>query len=147
MPGFDLEILIRATPSRVYQHLARPENFIGLQPLLTVISPVSELQRAGQTVRAFETVETFRLGGWPIYHNRIQVEFTLTQADEQLDAQVKSFPNVRLHSCYRLQPESEVTRLQQHVEIQSPWFARGFVMAEAQRVQRITLANLKARLE
>jgi hypothetical protein len=148
MPSFQIPITINADLKTIYAHLARPENFIGLQPLLTSISPVREWTRAdGKTVRSYQTVETFRWLGLPIYNNRINVDLAQTRPDEQLDAYVKSFPNLSLHAAYLFAPAPGGTLLTLTIDIEVAKILQKAVMAEALRVQKITLANLKSRME
>ncbi len=82
----------------VYAHLAQPRNLIGLQPLLTFMSPIRELALSGQQGYAYETVETFRLGRIPVYHNRIRVQTILTEPDRHIDSIVYSVPMLTIQA-------------------------------------------------
>jgi hypothetical protein len=138
---------IRRPVSVVYDHLAQPANFIGLQPLLTSISPVEEIQVEGKRGCCYETVETFRIGSLSVLHNRIRVQTVLTEPDVQIDSMVRSQPGIRLDVRYRFISRGEGTDLAEQMRITTPAWVGGYVVRTARQVQEQTLANLKHRLE
>lgn len=148
MQSFTLEKDLPQPVPVVYEHLALPKNYIGLQPLLTRLSPVTEWMRDdGKIVHSYETVETFRWLGLPIFNNRIKVDLVESEKNKTLEAFVKSIPNLSLHSTYHFESNGSGTYLSQHVEINVHHWIEKPVMKEALRVQKILLTNLKARLE
>ncbi len=145
---FTLVVHIHRPPPLVYAHLTHPPNFIGLQPLLTAMSPVQPVRVAETPGVAYETVETFRLGPLPLLRNRIRVRTLFTQPNHRLDTLVHSWPGIRLEVVYTLTPvDADHTTLTEDVDVHvAPWLA-GYVVDTAKRVQRQTLDNLKRRLE
>jgi ligand-binding SRPBCC domain-containing protein len=145
--SFELKITIDRPVPVVYAHLANPTNFLGLQPLLTSMSPIQETIVDGRRVCRYETVEAFRVGGIPLLRNRIQVETTLTEVDRRIDTRVRSFPNIALQVYYDFVAEGQRTLLAERMEITVARWLAGYVVRQAMQVQQQTLANLKARLE
>jgi hypothetical protein len=131
--------------SLVYAHLANPANLLGLQPLLTSMSPIRETTIDGCRAFTYETVETFRLCGIPLIHNRIQVQTILTTPDQRMDSHVRSAPNLTLAVSYDFAAKDRRTWLTERMTITVAWWLMGFVVQQATRVQQQTLANLKAR--
>jgi hypothetical protein len=138
---------IRRPVSLVYRHLAQPESFIGLQPLLTSISSIQEIRIDGKCGYHYETVETFRIGSLPVLQNRIHVQTVLTGPDRQIDSVVHSWPNIRLDVHYQFTALGEETDLVEQMLISAPAWVAPYVVRTARRVQEQTLANLKHRLE
>jgi hypothetical protein len=143
----EFSVHIRRPASVVYRHLAQPENFIGLQPLLTSIASVQEIHVDRRPGCRYETVETFRIGSLPVLNNRIRVQTVLTQPDLQIDSVVHSQPNIRLDVRYRFTSLDEETDLVEQMLVSAPAWVRGYVIRTARQVQEQTLANLKRRLE
>ncbi|MCL4529645.1 MAG: hypothetical protein M1282_09535 [Chloroflexi bacterium] len=88
----EFTVQIQRPVSVVYAHLAQPRNFIGLQPLLSSISSVEEFSINNKRGCKYETVEDFRVGSIPVFHNRIHVQTVLTEPDQQIDSIVYSKP-------------------------------------------------------
>lgn len=131
----------------VYQHLAEPANFLGLQPLLVQMTPVTRGSAGGRPLLAYETVEAFRLGGVTLAHNRIAVRTLLTRPPHRLDSIVTGAAGLVMLATYELAEAAGATLLRERIAIHlHPALRRG-VLAFARRVQRTTLARLKTRLE
>jgi hypothetical protein len=133
--------------AEVYAHLANPQNFLGLQPLLIDMSPISATVENGLNVRSYETVEAFRIGERVVYRNRIRVKLTLTHPPEQIDTLVYSPGGVTLNVQYLFAPENDDTRLTEIMEVQMPRLLAGFVVHQATQAQNTVMQRLKARLE
>jgi hypothetical protein len=133
--------------SVVYDHLAHPQNFLGLQPLLIDMSPIRAAIEDGLPVRSYETVEAFRLGGRVVYRNRIRVKMTLTRPPEQINTLVHSPGGVTLNVQYLFTPENDGTRLTEIMEVRMPFLLASFVVSQATQAQTAVLERLKARLE
>jgi len=130
-----------------YAHLAQPANFIGLQPLLSSISPIQEFSVENKHGYKYETVETFRIGPVPVFNNRIRVETILTEPEMQIDSIVHSQPNIRLDVHYQFAALDGETNLIEQMLISVPAWLSNYVIRTAGQVQEQTLANLKRRLE
>jgi len=145
--NLEFTVHIRCPVSVVYGHLAQPANFIGLQPLLSSISPVHEFSLNNKHGYQYETVETFRIGPMPVLHNRIFVRTILTEPEQQIDSVVRSKPNIRLDVHYQFTPLDDETHLVEQMRISVPVWLSNYVIRTARQVQEQTLANLKHRLE
>jgi hypothetical protein len=143
----EFTVHIRRPVSVVYCHLAQPTNLIGLQPLLSSISSVQEIQVDHRYGYQYETVETFRIGAIPVLNNRIHVQTVLTEPDRQIDSIVYSKPNIRLDVRYQFTSLGAETDLVEQMLISVPAWVSHYVVRTAQQVQQQTLANLKHRLE
>lgn len=144
---FVLMTTLGRPPLQVWDHLSRPENYLGLQVLLTEISPVTEaFSASGKPERRYTTVETFRWLGLPLYRNRIAVALELTDPGRRLVSRVRSAPNLTLEADYRFDPAGAGCRLTLGVTITVAGWLSGWVTAEARRVQGLVLERLKERL-
>jgi len=123
----------------MYEYLAKPENPVGLQPLLTAVEVLEETVDAdGIATCLFHNVETFRIGNLPVYNNRKQVTGKRTKPFEQMEYFVKSFPNIRIHFLCLFQEGNATTRLTQKVRIlQVNLLSESFVFKEVLRVQKL----------
>jgi hypothetical protein len=142
---FDVDI--NCPVADVFSHLSNPRNFLGLQPLLIDMSAIIETMEDGALVRRYTTTEEFRFLGFLRYLNRIDVSLRLTNPPARMDAHVDSPGNVTLDVEYHFSARENGTHLREIVHIQSPHWATRFVISEATKAQRETLARLKARLE
>lgn len=143
----EFTVFIQRPVADVYDHLAHPQNFLGLQPLLIEMSPVQESRVHDRVVRAYETVEAFRLFGRIVYRNRIRVQTTLTDPPVRLDTQVHSPGGVTLDVEYHLAAQGAGTHLTEIMHLAMSRVVAGFVVSQATQAQRAVLARLKARLE
>lgn len=150
MRTFELNIFIECTRDKVYDHLSQPINMIGLQPLLTEMDVLEEKKDThGIILRSFQTVETFRWLGLPIFRNRILSVIHLTKPKELLEFHVYSRPNIEIIFKYSLQEFSDKrTQITQTVHfIKVNKLLENFVVRQANLAQRALLSNLKVRLE
>lgn len=150
MKTFELNIFIESTRDKVYDHLSLPINMIGLQPLLTEMDVLDERRdENGVTLRPFETVETFRWLGLPIYKNRILSIIHLTKPKEALEFHVYSNPNIEIVFIYSLKElndkRTQITQTVQFVKVNK--LLENFVIRQANQAQRALLSNLKVRLD
>jgi len=149
MRHFKQETFINRPCKDVYEHLAEPGSFLGLQPLLTSLDTLPE-QRGEQGIllRPFYTVETFRWLGIPIINNRIHSTAHLVDPYKNLKYVTLSNPGIELEFNYTFEDKEGNTHLTQTVDILkvSP-LLESFVYREMVKAQRAILANLKSRLE
>lgn len=143
----EFTIHIRRPVSVVYNHLAQPSNFIGLQPLLSSISSIQEIDVNSKRGYRYETIETFRIGPIPVLNNRIRVQTVLTEPNRQIDSVVQSKPKIRLDVHYQFTALADETNLVEQMLISVPAWVSGYVVRTARQAQEQTLANLKRRLE
>jgi hypothetical protein len=145
--SFELAVRIARPVAVVFNHLAEPANFLGLQPLLVEMAPVSRCIVHGRPLLSYETVEAFRLGGLTIAHNRIAVRTLLTQEPCRIDNFVTGAAGLTMLATYQLAERDSATLLTERVAVHIHPLLLPGVLATAERVQRTTLARLKARLE
>lgn len=145
--SFELSEWIAQPAAEVYKHLADPTNILGLQPLLVEMTPVTQSTVRGRPLLAYETVEAFRLGGLTLAHNRIAVRTLLTQEPCRIDNFVTGAASLTMLATYQLAACNGATLLTERVAVRIHPLLLPGVLATAERVQRTTLARLKARLE
>jgi hypothetical protein len=123
---------------------------IGLQPLLTEMDVLEEKKSTnGVILRSFQTVETFRWLGLPIFRNRILSVIHLTKPKELLEFHVYSQPNIEIIFKYSLQEfndkRTQITQTVHFIKVNK--LLENFVVRQANLAQRALLSNLKVRLE
>ncbi|HVU13797.1 MAG TPA: SRPBCC family protein [Phototrophicaceae bacterium] len=139
---------IHAPAEDIYAHLADPNHYIGLSPLITAVSDVEQsVDAQGLTVYHYRSVEQFRFFGWLRYDNRLRVTMTLTRPNQQLVSDVDSPLNVHVRFTVDLEPGDGGTWLTETVSAQMPAIVRGYVVREAKWVQEERARILKARME
>ena len=132
--------------SLIYDHLADPRNFIGLQPLLVSISEVQETQQCSLRCLSYETVEEFIFLGFIKYHNHIRVNLQLTDPGKRMDAFVISPGAVKLHVEYHFQTNEHGSTLNEIFHVEAPGLMMGFVTQQAAQAQTTVLDRLQKRL-
>lgn len=150
MRAFELNIFIECTRDKVYDHLSQPINMIGIQPLLTEMDVLEEEEnRDGVILRSFQTVETFRWLGLPIFRNRTLSVIHLTKPKEVLGIHVYRKPNIEIIFKYSFREfndkRTQITQTAQFIKLHK--ILEHFVVNQANQVQRALLSNLKVRLE
>ena len=118
--------------------------FFSLQPLLTLISSVQGIYVRDKRGYQYETVKTFRMGSIPMFNNRIRVQTTLAERDQQIDSVVHSQPNIRLDVGYQFTAINDEPELVERMQISVPVLLSG---SNRTTGTAATLANLKDRLE
>ncbi len=145
---FAQRFFIAAPAERIYDHLAEPQNYVGLSPLVV---EVRDLQTSrdpqGYEVQRYVSVERFNFLGFIRYDNLIRVTTTLTQPPAQLISEVDSPGWVHMQFIFDLQPDAEGTWIEETVTARMPLPLRGFVVSEATRVQQALARILTTRME
>ena len=145
---FAQRYFIAAPAERIYDHLAQPENYVGLSPLVVAVRDVqTSRDPQGREVQRYLSVERFHFLGFIRYDNLIRVTTTLTQPPAQLISDVDSPMWVRVRFVFDLQPDAEGTWIDETVTAQALLPLLGFVVAEAKRVQVARVQILKTRME
>lgn len=147
--SFEESVSISSPSSQVYAFLSEPKQFLGLQPFLTGCEIVSQKldAQAGKAEYEVIFIERFKLLGPLGYDNRIRALMKTDTKQQHTTVEVRSFPNIRLHSDYRLSEQAGKTQVTEIVRISSPEIMASFVGKMAQAAHRKLLANLKARCE
>lgn len=149
MPTYklDFQTQINIPQQVVYEHLKDPQNFVGLQPLLTHVESVKYEEQHGKQSVSYDTVEAFRWMGIVLYRNRIHVQTIFTNPPYEFETIVHSFPNITLNAKYLFTPQNGETLIKETIQIQThAWLAK-FVLTQATQAQTTLLSNLKHRLE
>ncbi len=134
---FAQRFFIAAPAERIYDHLAQPQNYVGLSPLVVAVRDIQfSRDPLGREVQHYVSVERFHFLGFIRYDNLIRVTTTLTQPPTQLISEVDSPGWVHMQFVFDLQPDAEGTWIEESVTARMPLPLRGFVVAEAQRVQQ-----------
>ncbi|HAV76531.1 MAG TPA: hypothetical protein DCX53_04165 [Anaerolineae bacterium] len=149
MQTFELDIFIDCPQYKIFDHISQPINMIGLQPLLTEIDILEEKMENNVIQRPFQTVETFRWLGLPIFKNRNLFIINLTKPKEELEFHVYSRSNIEIIFKYSLRESNDkrtqITQTVQFVKVNK--LLEKFVVRQANQAQRALLSNLKVRLE
>jgi ligand-binding SRPBCC domain-containing protein len=145
--SFHYRYFINAPASQIYAHLSEPNSYIGLSPLVTEVSHVTQLANAEVPAVQYEAVETFHFLGFIRYPNRIKVRLVLTKPDAQMVHLVESIPNVRLRFTFDFQPGDGGTWIDENVTATMPLPLRGYVVSQAKSVQQARAHILKKRME
>ena len=118
---FQSSTFIHAPAQKIYDHLAAPESYIGLSPLVTWVGNIERDQDGeGHTTIDYEAIETFRFLGFLRYPNRIKVHMILSAPNEEMVTLVEGILNVRMRFVYTFRPENEGVRLTETVMAQTP---------------------------
>lgn len=137
---------VGAPPARVYAHLLEPQSYVGLSPLVVEVRDVRPVRDdRGRAATAYVAVERFRFG--PLrWDNAIRVTMTGVGPHEQVISAVVSPGWVRLFSTVTLTADGDGTRMDEAIELHTPWPLRRFALGEAQKVQRGRAAELARRM-
>lgn len=144
---FEYRYFINAPASTIYAHLAEPQNYIGLSPLVTEVSHVQQLQDTEDRTIQYQAVETFHFLGFIRYPNRIKVRLILTKPNRQMIHLVESIPNVRLRFVFDFEPEGSGSWVNESVTAHMLLPLRGYVVSQAKAVQQARAQILKQRME
>ncbi len=145
---FQHRYFVNVSPSKLYEYLSQPQNYVGLSPLVTEVSePQSSSDSQGQSVIRYEAVETFKVLGFLRFPNRIKVAMVMTHPARQMINQVEAAFNVRLKFVFDFEPEGSGTWVHENVTAHMPLLLRGFVVSQAKAVQQARGEILKERLE
>lgn len=147
---FTHTVTAAAPAARIFGHLARPESYIGLSPLVVAVRDIAD---AGDGVR-YVAVERFRAG--PLrWDNAIAVTMTFPEPERRIVSEVRSPGGVRLTATVELTPVNGNgdgdegrggTRVTETVRVSYPRPLRRIVIGQATKVQRYRLAELARRM-
>ena len=138
---------VAAPAERIYDHLAHPENYVGLSPLvITVHDRANQPRFSGAGGPALSLGGTISLSGLHSLRQSDPVTTTLSQPPAQLISDVDARAGAR---PIRLQPSAGLrgTWIDETITAQVLLPLLGFVVAEAKRVQVERVQILKPRLE
>jgi carbon monoxide dehydrogenase subunit G len=138
---FTRRVTVARSPREVFAHLARPESYIGLSPLVIAVRDVDVLADAVRYV----AVERFRLG--PLrWDNPIRVTMTFPEPGRRIVSEVRSPGRVRLTSTVALVPHDEGTHVSETVRVTFPGALRALAVGQAAKAQHHRLDELARRL-
>lgn len=146
--AFDYRYFVNAPVAKIYEHLAQPENYIGLSPLIVAVDQI--VRGTDQNERVFvhyRSVERFKFLGYLRYDNILQVTMTFTQPNRQLVSDVDSPFGVKVRFTFDFEGENGGTWVHETITATMPGIVKGFVISEAKRVQLERERELKKRLE
>ena len=146
---FRESLIIQAPLSQVFAQLAQPERMLGLQPLLVHCEVVNQRADAESQITECEVLytERFKILGPLHYDNHIRSFMKSDARANQITFTVRSFPRIKLSSCYDLSPRESHTHVELSLTIQAPAILAGFVSKIAHGAHRRLLAKLKQRCE
>jgi hypothetical protein len=135
---FSTTTTLPASPVEVFEHLADPDNHVGLSPLIV---GVRNIRREPEMVR-YTAVERFRWG--PLHYDNI-IEVALRLGEGTVTGDVVSPGGVRLDYGYRIEPAANGTRVTDHVGLSAPFGLLRFAAGQARKVQAARSEELARR--
>lgn len=139
---------INAPAAHIYEHLAHPQNYVGLSPLIVAVSDVAQSTDAeGHTIVRYQSIERFNFFGFIRYDNKLSVTMTLAQFNRQIISDVDSPFWVKVRFTFDLQPGDGGAWIEETISAHAPLIVKGFVLREAKRVQLERARILKERME
>ena len=105
---------VAADPKEVFDHLATPESYVGLSPLVVA---VRDVDRSDPDVVRYTSIERFAFGPFR-YDNPIAV--TLRTDGLAVYGEVRSPGRVRMRYRFDLSPEDGGTRVEDRLELDRP---------------------------
>ncbi|MER7171286.1 SRPBCC family protein [Streptomyces mesophilus] len=139
---FSHDVTVPAPAARIFAHLADPESYIGLSPLLVA---VRDVVTDGDEVR-YVAVERFRVLGPLRWDNPIRVTMTFPEHGRRIVSDVRSPGRVRLTATVDLAQDGTGTHVRETVRVTYPRPLRPLVIGQATKVQRHRLAELNRRM-
>ncbi|NEB78850.1 SRPBCC family protein [Streptomyces sp. SID14478] len=144
---FTRSVTVAAPAAHVFAHLADPENYVGLSPLVIA---VRDVVASAERVH-YVAVERFRLG--PLRRdNPIRVTMTFPRDEREIVSEVRSPGRVRLTASVRLvdgvrhDDGAAGTEVHETIRVTYPRPLRALVVGQATKAQRHRLAELARRL-
>ena len=145
---FDYRYFINAPAAHIYAHLADPQNYVGLSPLIVAVSEVeTSTNRDGHAVIRYRSIERFHFLGVIPYDNKLKVTMTLSQFNRQIISDVDSPFWTQVRFTFVLEPGDGGTWVTETISARMPLLVKGFVVGEAKRVQLERAHNLRQRME
>ncbi|WP_405494369.1 SRPBCC family protein [Nocardia sp. NBC_00511] len=127
---------VAATVEAVYEHLIRPENYIGLSPLVVAVEDVQD--------GSYLAVERFRFLGLK-YDNRIRVSLLGTPG-KAVWGEVHSPGGVHMAYRFDLTTTPDGTRVDDELRLRTPFGLMAFASGQARKVQLARATILADRL-
>jgi hypothetical protein len=145
---FQHTYFIHAPASKIYAHLADPNSYMGLSPLLLSITDIHwETNSQQQCVVRYKSVELFRFLGLFTYRNPLDVVMTLTQPDQQIVSDVQTNQNVTVHFVFDMHQQADGTNLTETITAHMPMLLSRFIIGQAKAVQQNRAKVLTQRME
>ncbi len=146
MPSVDfiLEQDIAVSPATLHTFLCDLNNYVPLHPLIESIEelpPSEELPRA----KRYRVVDRIPFG--PFKLKTVYLAALDPVAEDEVHGHAWQFPSIRLHTVYSLKPIPMGTHLVERVRVEAPRLLRRFVIGQARRAHRETLARMKTLIE
>ncbi|MTE16207.1 SRPBCC family protein [Nocardia aurantiaca] len=127
---------VPAPVEAAYEHLTRPENYIGLSPLVVAVEDVRE--------GSYVAVERFRVLALK-YDNRIRVSLQGTPG-KAVWGEVNSPGGVHMAYRFDLTAAPEGTRVEDELRLRTPFGLMAFASGQARKVQLARATILTGRL-
>ena len=145
---FQHTYVIHAPASKIYEHLAEPNNYMGLSPLLLSVTEARwDTNQQNQRLVRYKSIELFHFWGLLTYHNPLDVVMTLTHPNQQIVSDVQTRQNVTVHFVFDLLEQADGTSVTETITAHMPALLSGFVISQAKSVQQNRVKILKQRME
>jgi uncharacterized protein YndB with AHSA1/START domain len=137
---------VAAAPEAVFAHLADPQSYVGLSPLVVRVADLQpSLDRHGRSQVSYTAVERFGQGRLH-WDNRIRVLLTEVAPDRRLVSTVDSPGRVHLRVTVELAPTGTGTQVEETIDLRCPAVLRRFVVSRARAVQLHRAQELARRM-
>ncbi|GHJ48123.1 hypothetical protein Cs7R123_54650 [Catellatospora sp. TT07R-123] len=131
----------------VFRHLADPNSYIGLSPLVVTVRDVRmAVDERDRPVLDYIAVERFKFLRKLRWDNPIKVRMRTLPDQGKLAQSVKSPGGVRLESTVELIADGDGTRILERLDLSMPAPLKGFVTGQARSVQLFRAAELARRM-
>lgn len=144
----EFEYFVDAAPEEIYAHLAVPQNYVGLSPLIVA---VDERERGVDAHKKefirYTSIERFHFFGMIRYDNHINVLMTFTEPNQQVISKVDSPLNIHVLFTFDLTPQGKGTLMKETIHAEAPALLMNYVIGQAQSVQLARSNILKQRME
>lgn len=133
---------VAAPPEAVFEHLAEPESYVGLSPLVVSVRDIS---RDDGIIR-YRAVERFRIAGRLSHDNVIAVTLEANRDDMTVGGDVRSPGRVTMTYRYGIAPDGDGAAVTDTLWLRAPVALRRFARSRARAVQLARARILAERL-
>lgn len=133
---------VAAPPEAVFEHLAEPESYVGLSPLVVSVRDISR----DDGITRYRAVERFRIVGRLSYDNVIAVTLEAHRDDMTVGGDVRSPGRVTMTYRYGITQDGDGAAVTDTLWLRAPVVLRRFARSRARAVQLARARILAERL-
>lgn len=142
------ETIIQREVAAIYEHLSKPQNFVGLQPLVVEVDDIRQsTNEAGQVCFDYYAVEQLHFLGFIPYRNKIASRMSLIAVNQHIRQEVRAALGIRLRQDITLTVSGQATHIRNAIDYQAPAMLRAYVHQQIDSAHAYLLEELKRRME